>query len=252
MKKFYTPEKFMLLVSFIILTVASVLSFFLEPCKTTIIPFPQYTVPFINSFSALFCFFLFFKPSFYKGQCLILIIQSITTTLTGYEILGTFLYFAAILILFCEGYFKNNFKQKILFIIVCWFVVTLGVIPFGFHRFILELAVSLFFLGFYIFLYSKLKDLLKSLLPSNLIETTVCLPPIGSKITLSKFYLSERQIKILEDYMESKPSYSNLAYKHCLSNSSVKKEMSKILKIFGVSNANDLYFLLRQYELIYS
>ena len=161
MKKFYTPEKFMLLVSFIILTVASVLSFFLEPCKTTIIPFPQYTVPFINSFSALFCFFLFFKPSFYKGQCLILIIQSITTTLTGYEILGTFLYFAAILILFCEGYFKNNFKQKILFIIVCWFFVTLGVIPFGFHRFILELAVSLFFLGFYIFLYSKLKDLLK-------------------------------------------------------------------------------------------
>ena len=51
--------------------------------------------------------------------------------------------------------------------------------------------------------------------------------------------------------METKDSYSKLAYNLCVSVSTVKKEMADVLKIFGVKNINDLYILFLQYEILY-
>lgn len=246
------PSKLFNFFGFIVLLVASILSFILDPCPITIIPFPKVTIPILNSLCALFCLYLLlFKPTFYIGQCIVLIVQSVATTLTGYEILGTFLFFAAALILFCEGFFKTNLKEKIYIIVSFWFITTLGIIPFGWDRFILALAVFLFFCGFYIFLYSKLKDLLSTLLPQNIVTSSVDLPPKGSHLKLSEFSLNERQINILKNYMETKDSYSKLAYNICVSVSTVKREMADVLKIFGVRNINDLYILFLQYEIVY-
>ena len=246
------PSKLFNFFGFIVLLVASILSFILDPCPITVIPFPQISIPIINSLSALFSLYLFFfKPNLYIGQCTVLIVQSVTTTLTGYEILGTFLFFAAILILFCEGFFKTNLKEKIYIIVSFWFITTLGIIPFGWARFVLALAVFLFFFGFYIFLYSKLKDLLSTLLPPDIVTSYVNLPSKGTHIKLSEFGLNERQINILKIYMKTKDSYSKLAYNLCVSVSTVKKEMADVLKIFGVKNINDLYILFLQYEILY-
>ena len=41
-----------------------------------------------------------------------------------------------------------------------WLLVIFGLVPFGFPRLILEFAVTFFFGGFFVFLYSKLKDIL--------------------------------------------------------------------------------------------
>lgn len=134
---------------------------------------------------------------------------------------------------------------------VFWIFVIFGLIPFGVPRLILELAVTLFFGGFFVFIYSKLKDLLGHLLPQNLIKSSVELPPPNSEIILSNYGLNERQISILKEYMKSKSSYSELAYNHYISTSTVKKDMSVILKIFGVANINDLYLLFLQYKILY-
>ena len=60
MKKENFPERLFNILGFFILLVASILSFVLDPCPTTIIPFPKISVPFINSFCALFCVYLIF------------------------------------------------------------------------------------------------------------------------------------------------------------------------------------------------
>lgn len=246
------PSKLVNFFGFIVLLVASILSIILDPCHITIIPFAKISIPIINSLCTLFCLYLLlFKPTFYIGQCIVLIVQSVTTTLTGYEILGTFLFFAAALILFCEGFFKTNLKEKIYILASFWFITTLGIIPFGWSRFVLALAVFLFFGGFYVFIYSKLKDLLNPLLPQNMVNCSIDLPPKGSRIILSNFGLNERQINILKNYMETKDSYSKLAYNICVSVSTVKREMADVLKIFGVRNINDLYILFLQYEIVY-
>ena len=88
-------------------------------------------------------------------------------------------------------------------------------------------------------------------MPQNLIESSVELPPQGAEIKLSNYDLNERQISILKEYMKSKSSYSELAYNHFVSISTVKKDMSDILKIFGVANINDLYLLFLQYKIVY-
>ncbi len=251
MKKENFPERLFNILGFFILLVASILSFILDPCPTTIIPFPEISVPIIKSFCALFCVYLIFKPSFFIGQCAVLLLQSVTTTLTGYEVLGTFLFFASILILFCEGFFKTKIKQKTIILGLFWLLVIFGLVPFGFPRLILEFAVTFFFGGFFVFLYSKLKDILGHLLPQNLIESSVELPPQGAEIKLSNYGLNVRQISILKEYMKSKSSYSELAYNHFVSISTVKKDMSDILKIFGVANINDLYLLFLQYKIVY-
>ena len=62
--------------------------------------------------------------------------------------------------------------------------------------------VIVVFGGFFVFLYSKLKDILGHLLPQNLIESSVELPPQGSEIKLSNYGLNERQISILKEMFE--------------------------------------------------
>ena len=88
--------------------------------------------------------------------------------------------------------------------------------------------------AFYYAVYSKLKHLLSPLLPAQSKEAIVKLPPQGSLLNLQDCQLSERQIKIVNEYLETNASYSELADKFIVSVSTVKKEMAHILHIFGV------------------
>lgn len=241
-----TYEKLMLVTAFIVLVTATIMSIINDNDIPTIIPYHTTTIPIINGSSALLCLALFFiKENFYL-QCVILFVQGICTTLTGYEVLGTFLYSAMFIILFCNKYFTTNTKKKLIPLIICWIITLLSLIPFGIQRFIFELIISAFFAGFYAYIYKKLEDYISVLTPVKYIEFEF-LPEKGSLLDLADYGLSERQIKLVKDYMDNRLSYKELSDKYYISVSTVKKDMATVFVKFGVKNINDLYILLSQY-----
>ena len=91
--------------------------------------------------------------------------------------------------------------------------------------------------------------MLSPLLPKQSKEAKIKLPPQENLLNLQECGLSERQIKILNEYLATNASYSELADKFIVSISTVKKEMSQILHVFGVKNIKELKFLLSHYRL---
>ena len=252
-KKLNKPqhEIIMIFTAFVLLTAATILSIINDNDIPTIIPFHTITVPIINGLSAFACFILFFIKTNIPIQCGILFVQGICTSLTGYEVLGAFLYSSMLIILFCDGYFVTNAKRKITFFIIFWIITVLSLLPFSLQRFILELLVSAFFAGFYSHIYKKLESHLSVFIPFHTgIENMMNLPERGSEINLQDFKLTERQIILLKEYMEHRTSYKDMAEKYILSLSTVKKEMACICSAFKVKNMQDLYFILSQYVIL--
>lgn len=243
-----TNEKFMLLSSFLLLSTATIFSIINNNDIPTIIPCHTVTIPIINGLSTLICFILFFTKENFYLHSLVLFVQGICTVLTGYELLGAFLYSCLFIILFCNKFFVTKTKFKFTFLCVCWGLALLGLIPFGWQRFILEVVISLFFAGYYAYIYKKLESFLSILVPAkNTSAPLQGLPERGSEIDLSTFDLSDRQIKILKDYMDNKLSYKEISEKYYISISTVKKDMADIFCKFNVKNINELYFLLSQF-----
>lgn len=226
------------------------MSFFIDHTgNPSVIPYLDIVLPIVNTSSALFAYYLLFRPNFIKGQCVLTFVQSVFTTITGYEGLGTFLYIALIFVLFCNGFFKKKQKRFYVILTICWFVIILGVIPFGIERFIIEVAVSVFFLGFQIYLYNKYKEILKSLLPVSELKSQTALPNPGEKLYLNKLGLTERQVKIIDLYLKNNYSYQEIADICYVSVSTIKKDMINIFSLFGVKNIKELNILLLQYDL---
>ena len=249
MKEFFSPHRIFEIFGFLILSVAFTISLILPADTSTWIPAAKITIPIVNGLCALACIPLIIKPGIKSLEISIFLIQSFFTTWTGYETLGMFLYSAMIVLLFCYGFFMKHIHRRVFFIMFIWLIWLLGVIPYGFARCALVYTTFLFMFAFYYAVYSKLKHLLSPLLPSQSKEAIVKLPPQGSLLNLSDCQLSERQIKILNEYLETNASYSELADKFIVSVSTVKKEMASILHIFGVKNCEELRYLLSHYRL---
>lgn len=240
----------MIFFSSLILITASIISYFHEPAVGTIIPRPEITIPVINTVCAIVSLSMFFVPNILPLEVFLAITQAISTTLTGYETLGTFLYSAIIIILFCNGYFKTKLKQKIIVLIVFWFIVIQGLIPFGLDRYFLEIAVTLFFGGFYFYIYLKLADKLSTFVPAKIVANSkIALPPAGTSLNLKDYEFSDRQITLIKAYLEHGYSYTQLGQKFNLSTSTVKKAMSEAYPLLGVKNLKELHILLLQYEI---
>lgn len=248
-RRIFSAERIFLIFSFVFLSAAATLSFVLPAETRTLIPFPEITVPAVNTISALVCFFLIFKTRWQIPQYAILFVQAIFTIFTGYEIIGIFLYSALIIKLFCNGFFKNHLILKAFGIIFIWLVSILGLIPFGWSRLILAYASIFFFCTFYYYIYRKLENQLSNFLPPSKVETQINLPEPGTKIHLEDFGLSERQIEFVSDYIKNGITYKEIAVKYIVSLSTVKSEMAKVFKKFGVSSKEDLRILLLQYKL---
>ena len=242
-------ERFFLIFSFIILMIATILSFILPAETRSVIPYPKITIPFINSVCTILCFLTIFKMNWHLLQYAILLIESICTILTGYELLGFFLYSALLIKLFVNGFFIKHLYSKITFLLIIWLISVLGLIPFGFERVILSYASIFFFCTFYFHIYKKMEDDLKRYIPPVPVESKVNLPSHGEKIYLSDYNLSKRQIKILQEYLKFGKSYKTMADEFFVSESIIKTEMSRIQRKFGVKNREDLRVLLLQYEI---
>ena len=250
MTKKTLSERCLFIFAFLVLLTASIISYYSEPSEYTILPYPSITVPILNTSCALLCFILIFIPENFICEILILTIQSINTTLTGYETLGTFLFTMILVICFINGFFKTHLKIKVGILLSLWLIVILGVIPYGWNRFFLEIAITSFFLGFYVYVYYKLKHLLESFVPVKVLPNRILkLPQPGSQLKLSSLGLSERQIKLVEDYLQTGDSYSKLAEKHYISTSTVKKDMTDVFSILGVKNLKEMHILLLQYDI---
>ena len=69
----------------------------------------------------------------------------------------------------------------------------------------------------------------------------------GTKLKLSDYNLSERQISFTLDFINNNLSYNDLTEKYYVSLSTVKKEFAEVFKIFGVTKNDELKLLLLQY-----
>ena len=198
-------EKLMILSAFIMLVMATVFSINNNNYVTTIIPFRTTIVPIINGATAFLCFILLFIKENYRLQSLILFIQGICTAITGYEILGAFLYSAMFVILFVNKFFTTNTKKKLIILVCIWILTIFSLLVISYTRFITVLIISFFFATFYAYIYKKTEDILSIFVPTktNFLSNNA-LPKQGEELFLSKFDLSERQIILLKDFIKNK------------------------------------------------
>lgn len=252
------PMRIFCFLGMIVLITASVMSFNYKPTKISIFSKPEYTVFAINSISAFLAFLLVLFPDNYKAQVFILAIQSVSTTCTGFDTLGIFLYSAAIIILFVNGFFKVHLKEKISVVIFLWMLILTGYSFFvlknynfskrSLCRIALEFSVSFFFFGFYFYIYKKLESLLTTLVPVKTVSNSkLTFPKIGSTLHLSDYGLTDRQIKLVLTYLTTQKNYEALSEQFFISKSTVKKDMSNVFYKFDVSNLKELHILLLQY-----
>ena len=254
----FLPARVMCFLGMIVLTIASIMSYKHVPSVATIIPKPEYTVFAVNAASALLALLLVIFPNNWQPQVIILFIQAISTTCTGYDTLGTFLYAAFTILCFINGFFKTHAKEKIIILILIWCLALAGdafyvlnTFPHdkrAYFRMVLEIAISIFFFGFYFYVYKKLESLLVTLVPAKPNKNpNLNLPKQGTNLYLSQYGLTERQINIVLEYLESQKSYEALGEQFFISKSTVKKDMSEIFEKFDVKNIKELHILLLQY-----
>ena len=246
-----TSEKIMFFAALLILMTSTYMNDIDNITQPTIVPYPSTTIRIINGFFTVLWFINFFLKKTYPIQVAILYVEGIVTLLIDFKVLGTFLYSAMFIVLFCNKCFITNTRKKLIFLCSSWLLAVFSLIPFGLDRFIFSMLITFFFSGFYFHIYKMLESKLSLFIPvkTNTVNT-IPLPNRGSELNLSNYNLTERQIKILKEYISSKSSYKEIGEKLFCSTSTVKRDMTAIFSIFGVKNINDLYFLLSQYKIM--
>ena len=214
----------------------------------SIVPYTNIVTPCVNGFCTLLCVLFIFFP---RNQILlmaILSIQSIYDVLTGYEILGLFHFLFLLLILFCRGFFKTKLLLKISMLLFSWFLILLTLISFGIDRFLFALVVTFFMISAFIYIHYLLIDKLSYLMPQ--IYSAKINISNGTSLNLSELGFTDRQIQCIVFCQNQELTYKELADKLYTSESTIKAEMSKIYKKFGVKNREGLNLLLSRYELV--
>ena len=247
--RFFTEERVLDLGGFIILAVAAVISFIVEAESRTVIPKPEIVIPVVNTVCAVLAFVQFIFPKKHLLSYTVMLIQSISTILTGYETLGVFLFTALVILMFCNKDLRTHFYAKFIPLTAVLLISLFGVLPFGLFRFVLAFAESVFFLAFYFCIYKKLEDMLSSIAPVlNSVKPKITLPEKDGILHLSTLGLDERQQNFIFDNLTTDASYADLSEKYFVSISTVKKEMSAAFHIIGVKNLEEMRMLLLQYR----
>ncbi|MCR5607276.1 MAG: hypothetical protein K6F69_10740 [Treponema sp.] len=250
MNKLFTPHRIFEIFLFLLLSLTFIFSLIFPENYKTWIPYPQILLPLANGLCTLSCIPLIIKPGIKPLEIGILLIQSFCVKWTGYEALGIVLYSVMIVMLFGYGFFRSHFYLKTAIISIIWLIWMPGAIPFGLDNFLLAFVTFLFILAFSRVVLSHFKDLLAPLLPAQSEEAKIKLPQIGGTLRLAESGLSERQTKLIFDFINYNSTYKELSDKYFISISTVKKDMAQVLKLFGVKNNDDLRHLLSQYTLL--
>ena len=115
MNKNINPIRLISLGAIVILLIGSLCSLFFEDPAIAVSYFPNPTIfiPIVNITTLLFSVVLFVFPKLELLKYFIIIPQIITTTMTGHETLGVFLFLILIFMINFEEFFSTN-KKKIL------------------------------------------------------------------------------------------------------------------------------------------
>ena len=227
-----------------------VISITIEDFSSAFLPHFNIIVPIVNIFCVLSCFFLMIFPKFRFMQSIILFLQGITMIMNNFLFLGIFLYCFGIALLFCYGYFKSNQKIKIFAYPTPLFLSFFFILPVNLPKFFMAWAYLLFLFFSYLYLYNTIKKTIFERFPFLCDKISKKeLPEPGKTINLVDYGLSERQVEIIKKYETGISNYKELAVFFITSESTIKQEMSRICKIFGVENARILFILLQHYNI---
>ncbi|MBR5867740.1 MAG: hypothetical protein IKZ04_07495, partial [Spirochaetaceae bacterium] len=152
-----------------------------------------------------------------------------------------------LLILCCRGFFKTYLVRKLLVIMAVWLTLLLSLIPFGIDRLIFALGVTIFMMASFLYIHYLLIDKLSYLIPQ--IDSAKIHIASGTILKLSELGFTERQKQCILSYQGELPTYKEVSERLLTSESTIKLEMSKICKKFGVKNREELKILLSRYEL---
>lgn len=256
-EKWINSERVVSISAFFFLIIAVILGVVLNGDENSIleliphnpnIVLTSYIIPIVHAIACAWCFYQIFRPSI-VGECGIMFIESALTILTGTEQLGIFLFYGAVC-LFQIGTIDHPKSKKLFsFIIVSHFVFLLTTLSHGWQKYIMCFASSIFYLAFFLWMSHLLKLRFSYFLPQIVQSSKVIKETPGEVIHLKDYGLSERQIKITQDYIYNKTSYKDLAEKYITSLSSIKKDFSIIFQKLGVSNIQEMNVLLIQYQI---
>ena len=240
------PERVFTIFSSIFLFVAFYSSLHLELRVATFIP-SQTVVSVIHAVSFVISLVILFYPAIYL-QVIVLLAESVLTTMTGYMPLGIFLFYAIIILMFAKGQLKQKPFASVCPIVIIHIAAIISTYKQSWHFVALGLSSTLFYGAFFYLIYDILKAKLSCYLPSNSMNNTVIKEKIGEALHLSDYNLSERQTNFVLDNLHENCSYKDLSEKYFVSLSTVKKEFSEIFRIFDVKKLEELHILLLQYQ----
>lgn len=246
-------ERVVSVFGFLFLIAATILGFFLDGDKNSIIEKVADTtivIPAVHGICALIIFISIFVQ---KDVFLIstLMIESTLTILTKYEQLGIFFFYAIILLILCKG--NRGRKNKILItVLFCiHFSTILLTYTHGWHHTIIDLFNSVFCMLFYFWLYLLIKERMSAFLPKSIVENqTVNAKEPGAMIKLSDYNLNERQRNFVLANLNENLSYAEISEKYFVSVSTVKKVFAEVFRIFNVSKLDELRILLLRYKVV--
>lgn len=251
-KKSAIYERLMIFFAAVVQVIGFIISITTEDFSKATLPYFYIIIPIINISCAVISFFLVIFIKFRILRSVILFIQGIAMTLNDKLFLGTVLYFIGIALLFSYGYLKSKPIRKIILSLAPLFLSFFAILPNDAKNFSMAWAYSLFLAFVEFHIYSTIKNSLYSLFPFAAKNfSTSDLPEHSESLNPKKYDLTERQVAILNEFMNSKKNYKELADLFLISESSIKREMREICKKFGVENATLLEILLKQYKIAY-
>lgn len=245
-------ERVVSIVGFMFLLCAGICSLFLGGHPKSIIEYiapTKIVIPTVHFICCFFALLTVFKPSYYH-MAGILMIESVLTTLTEYENLGIFFFYAAIMLITIKDIFEQKRNLLIVILTIIHFLSLLGAFPFGILRTLINISASAFFFVFCYWIVDLLKAQFSCFIPKNVTTNEVLggLKP-GDKLKLSDYNLTDRQQKFVVENLHNSLSYKEISEKHFVSLSTVKKEFSDVFKVFNVEKLEELRILLLQYQI---
>ena len=247
-----SSERVVAVVGLLFILIAAITSLFFNGDPNSIIEKiadTRIVIPVVHFICVFLTIILIIKPNDYLMMA-ILFIESELTILTNYRELGTFFFYAVVILIFCRDLVSDKSKKKMIFSLFFLHFITLCLTcTHGIKYMFITMGYSAFCLAFYFWIYNILKVKFSCFLPKNVTQNnTIVGKTVGSTISLSDYNLNERQISFVLENLHNKMSYKEISEKYFVSISTVKKIFAEVFKIFNVSNIEELRILLLQYQ----
>jgi len=240
-------ERVVSIVGLIFIGMALGCSIILNGDPLSIIPHSKFVIVTVHAICTLIAFVSIFKPSV-KLHVAIFFTESVLTILTDYEMLGIIFFYTAMGEIVITDLMKGKRSVNFVIIFTLHVINILFSYTHGWDKTLIALFTSIFIFTFYSWLYSVLKAKFSCIIPPS-VSNNKCLGNVkaGSKIHLTDYKLSGRQMQLIIDNLHENLSYKDLSDRYNMSISLVKKEFSDIFKVFEVNKIEELHMLLVQY-----